>query len=265
MEATINGVRLAYQANGDVSKPALLLVHGFPLDSGMWEAQLAGLGDRARVIAPDLRGHGRSEAPAGGYSMERHADDLAALLDHLGIQKAVVAGFSMGGYATFAFWRRHPERVAGLAFVDTRAGADTPDGRSVRTATAERVRERGVSVLVDEMLPRLLSPENLQDEGIVGRVREIILRQPAEGMIGALSAMRDRADSTGLLSTITVPTAVIAGEDDVITPPEVAVTTAKEMPEARSVLIVNAGHLSPMENPGEVNMALGELLSIARF
>ena len=265
MEAVVNGVRLAYQANGDASKPALLLVHGFPLDSGMWEAQLAGLGDRSHVIAPDLRGHGRSEVTAGGYSMEQHADDLAALLDHLGIAKAMIAGFSMGGYVAFPFWRRHPERVAGLAFVDTRAAPDTPEGHAGRTATAERVRERGVDVLVDDLMPRLLSADNLQDQALVARIREIILRQPAEGMIAASIAMRDRPDSTGLLSTITVPTVVVAGEHDDITPPEVAVTMAKAIPEARSVLIVNAGHMSPMENPGEVNMALSELLSIARF
>ncbi len=168
MEAVINGVRLAYQANGDAAQPPLVLVHGFPLDSGMWEAQLAGLADRAYVVAPDLRGHGRSEAPAGPYSMEQHADDLAGLLDFLGIRRAVIAGLSMGGYVTLAFWRRHRERVAGLALLDSRAGADTPDGRAGRTATIERVRQRGVEVLAEEMMPRLLSHENLADEQLAG-------------------------------------------------------------------------------------------------
>ena len=106
---------------------------------------------------------------AGPYSMDQHADDLAALLDHLLVQKAVIAGLSMGGYVALAFWRRHPQRVAGLALVDTRANADTPDGRAGRTATADRVRERGVTVLAEEMMPRLLSPENLGDEQIAGR------------------------------------------------------------------------------------------------
>ena len=181
MEAVIGGVRVAYQANGQENRPALLLVHGFPLDSGMWDAQLEGLADRAHVIAPDLRGHGRSDVPPPPYSMEQHADDLAGLLDTLGVRKAVVAGLSMGGYVTLAFWRRHPERVAGLALVDTRASADTPEVRDGRTATIERVHERGVEVLAEEMLPRMLTPENLAAERLVGAVREIMLRQPAAG------------------------------------------------------------------------------------
>ena len=265
MELVVNDIRMAYQAKGDAEPKALLLVHGFPLDSGMWEAQLAGLADQAFVIAPDLRGHGKSDALTGPYSMDQHADDLAALLDQLLVQKAVIAGLSMGGYVALAFWRRYPQRVAGLALVDTRANADTQDARAGRTATAERVRERGVSVLAEEMMPRLLSPENLGNEQIAGRLREIILRQPAEGMIGALTAMRDREDSTATLPAINVPTVVIVGEHDVITPPEVAVALAKEIPDARSVVVVNAGHMSPMENPREVNMALSELLSLARF
>jgi 3-oxoadipate enol-lactonase len=265
MEATVNGMRLSYQANGDAGKPALLLIHGFPLDSGMWEAQLAGLADRAKMIAPDLRGHGRSAVPDGPCSMEQHADDMAALLDTLGVSKAVVAGLSMGGYVAFAFWRRHPERVAALALLDTRATPDTREGQEGRTATIARVRERGVSVLVEEMMPRLLSPENQRNDRLTGALQEIILRQPAEGMIASLAAMRDRQDSTPTLRTITVPTYVIGGEDDIITPSEVILTMAKEIPDARSVLIVDAGHMSPMENPHEVNMALSELLSIARF
>jgi 3-oxoadipate enol-lactonase len=265
MEAKVNGVRLAYQANGEVSGPALLLVHGFPLDSGMWEAQLEGLADGAYIIAPDLSGHGRSDVPPGPYSMDQHADDLAALLDYLGIPKAIVAGLSMGGYVTMAFWRRHPERVAALALLDTRASADTPEAGAGRSATIERVRERGVVVLEEEMMPRLLSTENQANEELAGRVREIVLRQPAEGMMNALAAMRDREDSTATLATMNVPTIVVGGERDVITPPEVIVTMAKEIPDGRAVLIVNAGHMSPMENPGEVNMALRELVSIARF
>jgi pimeloyl-ACP methyl ester carboxylesterase len=230
----------------------------------MWEAQLGGLADRAHVIAPDLRGHGKSDAPASPYTMDQHADDLAALLDHLRVSRAVVAGFSMGGYATLAFWRRHSQRIAGLALVDTRAGADTPEGRAGRNATADRVRKRGVIVLAEEMLPRLLSTENQHDERLADRLREIILRQPAEGMIGALTAMRGREDSTAMLPSITVPTVVLVGEHDGITPPDIAVAMAKEIPEARPIVISNAGHMSPMENPAEVNMALGELLSLVR-
>ncbi len=265
MEATVNGFRMNYRVSGRAGVPPLLLIHGFPLDSAMWDAQLEGLADRAYVIAPDLRGHGQSDRPAGAYSMDQHADDLAALLEQLGVRKAVVAGLSMGGYVAFAFWRRHAERVAGLALVDTRANADTEEGRSNREATIGRVRERGVAALTEDMMPKLLSPENLNDAQVAGRVREMILRQPAEGMMTALAAMRDREDSTPTLATITVPTYVIGGEHDLIAPAEVTVTMAKQIRDARSVLIMNAGHMAPVENPQEVNMALSELLSIAKF
>jgi pimeloyl-ACP methyl ester carboxylesterase len=265
MEAQVNGVKLYYRESGSPELPALLLVHGFPLDSGIWEAQLEGLADRAHVIAPDLRGHGQSDVPPGPYTMDQYADDLAALLDSAGVKKAVVAGLSMGGYVTLAFWRRHPSQVAGLALIDSRAAADTSEGRMSRTEMMDRVAQGGSGILVDELLPRLLSPENLTDERITGPLREVILRQPAQGMIGALGAMRDREDNTPALATITVPTIAVSGEHDMLIPPEVAVTMAKEIPDARSVLIVNAGHMTPMENPAELNMALGELLSIARF
>jgi 3-oxoadipate enol-lactonase len=265
MDAKANGGKLFYRQSGAPESPALLLIHGFPLDSGMWEAQLDGLADRANVIAPDLRGHGQSDPAPGPTSMEQHADDLAGLLDTLRIEKALIAGFSMGGYVALAFWRRHPERVAALALVDTRATADTPEGRDGRTATIERVRTKGVVVLADEMLPKLLTPASLSDKAIAGLVREMVLRQAPEGMIASLEAMRERVDNTAMLGTVNAPAFVIGGEYDQITPPEVTVTMAKQIPDGRSVLVVNAGHLSPVENPHDVNMALSELLSIARF
>lgn len=265
MEAVINGARLAYQANDKAGLPPLLLVHGFPLDSGMWEAQLTGLAAQAYVIAPDLRGHGRSDVPPGPCTMDQHADDLAGLLDYLGVQKAIVVGLSMGGYVALAFWRRYAARVAGFGLIDSRANADTPEGRAARDATIQRIRERGVSILAEEMLPRLLAPENLRNEQIAGAVRDIILRQSAEGMIASLAAMRDREDSTATLPTINVPCIVIGGEDDVITPPDVIVATGEAIPDARPIIVVNAGHLSPIENPVEVNMALRELLARAPF
>lgn len=265
MRAKVSGIELFYRESGAANLPALLLVHGFPLDSGMWEAQLEGLAERAHVIAPDLRGHGQSDVPPGPYSMDQHADDLAALLDELDIRKTVIAGLSMGGYVTQAFWRRHPERVAGLALLDTRASADTAEARAKRNETIDRVAQSGVRVLAEDMMPRLLSAENQQDERLAGTLREMILRQPAQGMIGALGAMRDREEATAMLRTISVPAIVVAGEHDIISPPDVAVTIAKEIQDGRSVLVVDAGHMTPMENPNEVNMALSELLSLARY
>lgn len=264
MYVTINGIRMKVRERGAAGAQTLLLVHGFPLDSRMWREQLSGLAGRARVIAPDLRGHGLSDAPQGPYSMEQHSDDLAALLDHLGVERAIVAGLSMGGYVTLAFWRRHPERVAGLALVDTRAEPDTPAGKANRDVTAGRVQETGPRMLVDDMMPKLLAPQNLADERIAAPLREMILGQPIAGLTGALQALRDRADSTPTLPTITVPTAVIVGEADAITPPADAAAMAAQIPGAQLVVIRQAGHLSPMENPLAVNQALIELIERAR-
>ncbi len=263
MDVTVNGVRMMVRERGEAGGQTLLLVHGFPLDSRMWCEQLSGLAGRVRVIAPDLRGHGLSEAPHEPYSMEQHADDLAALLDHLDVKKAIVAGLSMGGYVTFAFWRRHPERVAGLALVDTRAEPDTPGGKASRDVAAGRVRETGPHVLVDEMMPRLLAPQNLADEKITAPLREMILSQPIAGLTGALRALRDRIDSTPTLATIAVPTAVIVGEADAITPPADAAGMAAQIPRAQLFVIPQAGHLSPMENPRPVNEALERLIERA--
>ena len=263
MDVTVNGLRLMVREHGKAGGQTLLLVHGFPLDSRMWCEQLTGLAGRARVIAPDLRGHGLSDTPQEPHSMEQHADDLAALLDHLGVKKAIVAGLSMGGYVTLAFWRRHPERVAGLALVDTRAEPDTPAGKASRDVTAGRVREAGPRVLVDEMMPKLLAPQNLADERITAPLREMILSQPIAGLTGALRALRDRVDSTPTLPTITVPTAVIVGEADAITPPADATGMAAQIPGAQLVVIPQAGHLSPMENPRAVNEALERLIERA--
>ena len=260
LEVNVNGVRVMVRERGEVEGHTLLLVHGFPLDSRMWREQLIALANHARVVAPDLRGHGLSDAPQGPYSMDQHADDLAALLDHLGVKRAIVAGLSMGGYVAFAFWRRHPERVAGIALVDTRAEPDTPAGKANRDAIAARVREAGPRVLAEEMLPKLLAPQSLADEKIPVQLREMILSQPVDGLIGALGALRDRFDSTPTLPTITVPTLVIVGEADAITPPADAASMAAQIPGAQLVVIPQAGHLSPMENPRAVNQALVELI-----
>lgn len=261
MDATLNGTRISYHDRGRAHDTALLLVHGFPLDHGMWAAQLRGLSDQVRVIAPDLRGCGRSAAAAGLLSMEQHADDLAALLDHLGIGRAVVAGLSMGGYIAFAFWRRHPQRVRALALLDTRAEPDSPQAKANRDAAAAKVRAAGVGAVADDMLPRLLAPVNLGDAHIAGPVRTMMARQPAEGVIGALAGLRDRLDSRPTLPTITVPALVLVGEQDALTPPADARAMAAGISDARLVVIPQAGHLSPCENPRAVNAALRRFLS----
>jgi len=249
----VRGMQIAYRDTGRSHSETLLLIHGFPLDHRMWAPQLAGLAGSVRVLGPDLRGHGRSELPAGPVSMDSHADDLAALLDKLEIERAYIAGMSMGGYVAFAFWRRHAARVRGIILVDTRAEPDGPQAGAGRDAAMGRVAEFGMAAFADEMLPRLLAPGSLTNARVVAAARAIMAGQPAEGMVAALGALRDRPDSRPTLETITAPVLVMAGEHDAITPPSDGAMMAAAIPGARFAVIPGAGHLSPLENPRRVN------------
>jgi 3-oxoadipate enol-lactonase len=256
MYANVNGIRMAYRDRGRGHETALLLIHGFPLDSRLWHAQIVGLSSRVRVIAPDLRGCGRSDVPPGPYSVDQHADDLVSLLDHLGIRRAVVGGLSMGGYITFAMWRRYPERVQALILADTRAEPDSPQARANRDASAARVREIGPASFTEEMLPRIMAPASMEVPLVRSRALRMMAGQSSDGLIGALGALRDRPDSRALLPGISVPVLVIVGREDVLTPPADARAMAGAIPGARVVEVPGAGHLSPLENPRAVNAAL---------
>jgi len=153
VKATLDGVAIEYEVRGD--GPAVLLLHAFPLGLFMWDAQVEALSRTHRVVRFDARGFGGSAAGEGPFTMERIADDGAALLDHLGIEKAVVGGCSMGGYAAFAFVRRHPQRLAGLVLQDTRAGADTAEARANRATLAGKVLAEGTSAAVEAFQNRV--------------------------------------------------------------------------------------------------------------
>jgi pimeloyl-ACP methyl ester carboxylesterase len=176
------------------------------------------------------------------------------------VGKAIVAGLSMGGYVAFALWRRHPERVSALALVDTRAEPDSPQAQEARDAAAARVRQIGATDYADEMLPRLLAPSSLADARISARARVIMAAQPVEGIVAALGALRDRPDSRPTLPTISVPTLVLVGEHDSVTPPADAGLMAAAIRGARFEVIPRAGHLSPLENPRRVNRLLREFV-----
>lgn len=256
---TVNGVSLAVDIRGEPGDPPILFIHGFPLDRTLWTPVLEGLSETYR-IAPDLRGFGRSDAPDLGYSMATYADDLIALLDSLGVDRAVLCGLSMGGYIAFEIARRAPGRIAGLVLMDTRAEADSPDARRGRDATAQQVRERGPAPIADTMLGQLLSDRT--PAVVAERVRATIMATPAAGLIGALGAMRDRPDSTALLADLgPVPTLVVVGEDDPITPPAGARDLANAIAGARLEVVSGAAHLPPLEQPKAVTRLLAEFMA----
>lgn len=251
MRAQLPGLTLGYDAIGG-GRP-LLLLHGYPLNRKMWQPQLELLVDAANIIAPDLRGHGESDAPAGPYTMDQLADDALALLDQLGLAgPAVVGGFSMGGYVALALYRRHPERVAGLILAATKAGADSDAARANREKSAALAQEKGVDAIVDAMLPKLLAPHTYAAHPeLVAEVRHMILSTPVNGIVGDLLGMKDRADSTDLLPQIDRPVLVIHGQDDQLIPPTEAEWMAARIPNARLVLVPGAGHLLNLEQPEE--------------
>lgn len=255
----VDGASLNVHVQGD-GMP-VLLVHGFPLDHTQWEHQLA-RPNGWRWIAPDLRGAGASETPPDqSYAMARYADDLAAILDAVEADRPVCCGFSMGGYVLFELWRRHRGRIRALVLCDTKAEADTPDGRRARDEMVEVARREGPAGVARRVLPNLLGETTRATRPVlVERVRTTILRAPVAGIIGALQAMRDRRDASDLLAGIDVPALVVCGVEDVLTPPEVMQQMSGRIPGARYEEISRAGHLSPLEQPDQVNRALETFL-----
>jgi 3-oxoadipate enol-lactonase len=240
----------------------LLFVHGYPLNRALWQPQVEGLGDIARILAPDLRGHGDSQTMPGPYSMDLFADDLNAFLDALGItQPIVLCGLSMGGYVAFAFFRKYAVRLAGLILTATRAAADTPQQKAARDQSAETARQQGVQAIVTAMLPRLLSPKTYaQHPDLVAQVKMIMEHTSLEGILGDLAGLKERPDSTPNLSQIRLPTLLLPGADDPIVPLQEAQAMHAGIQGARLEIIPDAGHLPNLENPSAFNRAVRRFL-----
>jgi len=227
----------------------------------MWRHQLEAL-PGWQCLAPDLRGAGKNvSALANEFSMAVYADDLIRQLDDAGAEQAVVCGLSMGGYIVFELLRRFPQRVRGAILSNTKAAADTAEAKRGRDAMAARAQAAGVRALAAELVPKVVARATFQRRpDVANEVREMILRQPLAGIVGALRALRDRPDSTPLLRNISVPVLVIAGDDDQIAPAAGMREMARAIPGAQVVLIPESGHLSPLEQPQAFNTALRAFL-----
>ena len=259
-KVTANGVEIAYndQGSGDTT---IVLVHGFPLDKSMWDAQVEALSGEFRVITPDLRGHGESQVVAGPYTMELLADDLKGLLDALNLDKVALGGFSMGGYAVFSFYRKYPERVESLMLLDTRPQPDSDEGKAGREGMAQLAESEGAAPIAERLVPRLLAEATVANrQDVVDRLTAMITSCPVEGIAGDLRGMALRGDSTDLLSGISVPTLLVVGDQDVITPPAESQMMASTIPNAKLVEIPGAGHLSNLENPDAFTAAIHDFL-----
>ncbi|MGH8774014.1 MAG: alpha/beta fold hydrolase [Jiangellaceae bacterium] len=239
----------------------LLLLHAFPLSRAMFAAQVGGLADRARVVAPDLRGFGESGLGAGEPSMDAMADDVAGLLDRLGIDSAVVAGLSMGGYVAMAMLRHHPEKVSAVVLIDTKASADAPAARENRERVAAAVLELGPRAL-RPMLDTLLGDSTRRRQAqVVEEVSGWLDAARPDGVAWAQRAMAARPDSFATLAGAAVPGFVVVGEEDTLTTHDDALAMADAFPTPAPVLVIpRAGHLSAVENPDAVTGALRDVL-----
>lgn len=259
--ATINGIEISYGDRG--SGRPIVFLHAFPLNQSMWNDQVEALSGDYRVITPDWRGFGGSSP--GPATMDDFADDLAGLLDHLGVTEPIICGLSMGGYAAMAFLRRHPGRISALILADTRSTPDTEEARRTRLETAASVRRDGVAILLPGMTQRLLGQSTLATRpDIVERVNSMILSANSEGVARALEAMAAREDSTGLLRNVDVPTLIICGEEDVLTPPAEASQMSRAVHGSQLTLIAGAGHLPNIEKSAEFNETVMAFLRNAR-
>lgn len=242
--------------------PLAVLVHGYPLDRRMWFDLMRGpLAEHRTFAAVDLRGHG--ESPWCGdavHTMERFADDVAAVIQRFGDEPVDVVGLSMGGYVAQALWARHPALVRSLALVSTRAKGDDEAGRAGRDAAIRTLVEQGRAAISAAMPGKLLAPRAGTDahgQLLRARLQTMIEALPAETIVADLRGLRDRPDRTSMLPTITVPALVLVGEHDAIASPAEAAAMAAAIPGARCVVVPGCGHLTPMEDPAAFARELG--------
>lgn len=241
----------------------ILLIHGFPFSGRMWAGQMDTLAKSAHLLVPDLPGFGASPANVGTSGVEQYAEDCIAVLDAMDIMEpAIIGGLSMGGYIALAAARLVPLRIRGLILVSTRAGADSTEGKAGRDKTIAQVKERGASVVAESMYPKLLSPESYQSKpAVAAELQEIMKEVTPDGVVGALTAMRDRQDSTNLLPNLHMPVLIIHGKDDQVIPHAEAEAMSKTIPHNDLHLIDKAGHLPNLEQPEEFDRIVGKFLT----
>lgn len=257
----VNGAMLNVLDQGQ--GPVVLFVHGFPLNHKMWAPQIEALSNKYRVIAPDLRGFGESSVSPGTVTMRQFADDLAGVLDELGIREPITfCGLSMGGYIAWHFVENYPKRLNGLILCDTKASPDNEEAAQNRHKLAGSVLKHGAGVVAQAMPEKLFAKQTLEEnKAIVDQCKQMMLEADPEGIAAALRGMAERPDMSALLPKIDVPTLFIVGEEDQITTVAEMSNMAFAMSEMRFVKVGFAGHMAPLEQPKAVNRVIKEFLS----
>lgn len=261
--ATINGRSLKYVETGNGgSSDVLVMVHAFPLGIRMWAPQMDAFDDW-RVVFPALAGFDDSDPPSDG--IDGYARDVLALLTALGIERAVFCGLSMGGYVTFGILREQASRVAGLILADTRSGPDSEEAREGRRRMLDVLVKGGPPAVAEQMVPKLLGATTLESRPeLVADVRQMIEAQGRPAIASALRALMSRPDSTPQLGRIQVPTLIVVGEEDTLTPPAESERMQAAVRGARLERMLRAGHMSNLENPDAFNAAVRAFLDERR-
>lgn len=253
MRATVNGIELAHDVAGARGRPWVMLVHGFPFTRASWAAQVAALAPDFRVLTWDPRGLGESPLGPAPQPLEAYVDDLLGLMTAVGAERAGLAGLSMGGYIALRAVEKAPARFWAIALCDTRSEADTDEAKLGRATAIQTLHRAGVEPFVRSLLPKLV----LRPDSAAGRaLLEQMLSQEATGLANALAAMQGRTDTTASLAKISVPTLVLVGDGDALTPPPASRDLAARIPNARLTVLENAGHVSNLDAPEAFSAAL---------
>jgi 3-oxoadipate enol-lactonase len=253
--------QISYEMLGD--GPTVVLLHPFPANHELWLPVTQQLASRYRVILPDLRGHGDSGVGEGPATMAKHAADISRVLDDAKVGRAAFAGVSIGGYALFEFWRRNRDRVSSLVLIDTKAAPDTPDGRAGRLQSAADVLERGVEPFIESMLPKLLGETTRHARpDLVEAAQKMMLKMSPEDISLVLKGMADRPDSIPTLKTITIPTLILVGDEDTLTPVADAELIKQNISGSQLRVIPKAGHYAVWEQHEETGKVLRQFLDM---
>jgi len=259
MEYSVNGLKVFTKGNKN-NKP-VIFIHGFPYDHTMWDYQVEELKEDYYCVTYDIRGLGQSYIGDGQYTMEAFVWDLFSIIDELHIESPILCGLSMGWYIAFRAVEKEAQRFAGLIFCDTRPEADNNDGKIARSSAIDKINVEGVEAFVNDFVPKcfhIKTPERLSE--IYDRIFAVTKNQNSVGVKGALLAMISRRDTTKYLGKIKIPTLVLVGKKDELTPPDVMKNMAKKIKKSKFYIVPKAGHMSPLENPIFVNKKIIQFL-----
>jgi 3-oxoadipate enol-lactonase len=261
MKIRLNGSLINYVERGLPNGLPAVFIHGFPFNHEMWDPQMRTLSNRIRAISYDIRGHGASDVGDGQFTIELFVDDLIALLDHLVIDKAVLCGLSMGGYIALRAIERYPERVRALVLCDTKSEPDGNEAKIKRAATLKSIKSAGVPAFADEFVKSIFAPETCRvNDALVDRIRRMIVANAPLGISGTLLALAARTDTTPSLPAIHVPTLILTGDQDILTPPAAAEALHDRITGSRMAIVPKAGHMSNLENPAFFDSELESFL-----